>query len=72
MDPFKLTRDGDKLYGRGTTDCLGHAAIVTMLMAGLAKHRPSLSKTVVAVLIANEENAKACAPLPCSSAPLLF
>lgn len=22
-DPFKLTVDGDSLYGRGTTDCLG-------------------------------------------------
>lgn len=32
VDPFKLTRDGDKLYGRGTTDCLGHVALITTLM----------------------------------------
>lgn len=25
-DPFTLVRDGDMLYGRGTTDCLGHVA----------------------------------------------
>mmetsp|Transcript_8132 Transcript_8132/g.23335 ORF Transcript_8132/g.23335 Transcript_8132/m.23335 type:complete len:446 (-) Transcript_8132:440-1777(-) len=58
MDPFKMTRDGDKLYGRGTTDCLGHAAILTTLMAELGRHRPPLKNTIVAVMIANEENAK--------------
>jgi acetylornithine deacetylase/succinyl-diaminopimelate desuccinylase-like protein len=25
VNPFQLTRDGDKLYGRGTTDCLGES-----------------------------------------------
>ncbi len=28
-DPFKLTIDGDILHGRGTTDCLGHVALLT-------------------------------------------
>ena len=28
-DPFTLTVEGDKLYGRGTTDCLGHVALMT-------------------------------------------
>ena len=30
-NPFKLEigEDGDTLYGRGTTDCLGHVALVT-------------------------------------------
>lgn len=28
-DPFTLIVEGDKLYGRGTTDCLGHVALVT-------------------------------------------
>ena len=28
VDPFKLTVDGDKLFGRGTTDCLGHVAMI--------------------------------------------
>ena len=33
---FKLTQDGDKLYGRGTTDCLGHVALITTLLQFLA------------------------------------
>eukprot|EP00959_Pyramimonas_sp_CCMP1952_P337099 7059058-Pyramimonas_sp.AAC.1 len=33
-DPFKLIVEGDKLIGRGTTDCLGHVALVTQLFAG--------------------------------------
>lgn len=32
-DPFKLIVEGDKLYGRGTTDCLGHVALLTDLFA---------------------------------------
>ncbi len=28
-DPFTLTIEGDRLYGRGTTDCLGHVALIT-------------------------------------------
>mmetsp|Transcript_21123 Transcript_21123/g.34678 ORF Transcript_21123/g.34678 Transcript_21123/m.34678 type:complete len:447 (+) Transcript_21123:1752-3092(+) len=55
VDPFKLTIKGDKLYGRGTTDCLGHVAMVTMLMASLAKNKPKLKRTVVALFIASEE-----------------
>ena len=55
-DPFKLTVEGDKLYGRGATDCLGHVALLTELMLGLATERPALQRTVTAVLIANEEN----------------
>lgn len=55
-DPFKLTREGDLLYGRGTTDCLGHCALLTDLMITLAERRPKLKTTVVVVLIANEEN----------------
>lgn len=56
VDPFHLTRDGDKLYGRGTTDCLGHVAMITNLMIALAEKRPALSRTVLAIFIANEEN----------------
>ncbi|CAM9371601.1 unnamed protein product [Ectocarpus sp. 4 AP-2014] len=56
VDPFHLTRDGDKLYGRGTTDCLGHVAMITDLMVELATKRPALSRTVLAIFIANEEN----------------
>ncbi|KAI9916482.1 hypothetical protein PsorP6_016805 [Peronosclerospora sorghi] len=30
-DPFSLTVEGDKLYGRGMTDCLGHVTLMTEL-----------------------------------------
>ncbi|PKA60079.1 IAA-amino acid hydrolase ILR1-like 1 [Apostasia shenzhenica] len=56
FDPFSLSVDGDKLRGRGTTDCLGHVALVTELMRKLGEVRPPLKNTVVAVFIANEEN----------------
>ncbi|XP_048447500.1 acetylornithine deacetylase-like [Pyrus x bretschneideri] len=56
FDPFSLSIEGDKLRGRGTTDCLGHVALVTELMRRLAETKPKLKSTVVAVFIANEEN----------------
>ncbi|XP_068305317.1 acetylornithine deacetylase-like isoform X2 [Pyrus communis] len=56
FDPFSLSIEGDKLRGRGTTDCLGHVALVTELMRRLAEIKPKLKSTVVAVFIANEEN----------------
>ena len=56
VDPFKLSRDGDSLYGRGTTDCLGHVALITDLFCSLAELKPQLKRTVIAVFIANEEN----------------
>jgi acetylornithine deacetylase len=52
-----LSIDGDKLRGRGTTDCLGHVALVTELFRKLAETRLPLKTTVVAVFIANEESA---------------
>eukprot|EP00322_Chrysochromulina_rotalis_P014299 CAMPEP_0115855460 /NCGR_PEP_ID=MMETSP0287-20121206/14552_1 /TAXON_ID=412157 /ORGANISM="Chrysochromulina rotalis, Strain UIO044" /LENGTH=439 /DNA_ID=CAMNT_0003309611 /DNA_START=4 /DNA_END=1323 /DNA_ORIENTATION=+ len=55
-DPFKLTVEGDELHGRGTTDCLGHVALITELFTQLAIHKPKLQRTVTAVFIANEEN----------------
>ncbi|XP_061951830.1 acetylornithine deacetylase-like [Populus nigra] len=56
FDPFSLSIDGEKLRGRGTTDCLGHVALVTELMKKLGETKPKLKSTVVAVFIANEEN----------------
>ncbi len=54
-EPFRLTRDGDLLFGRGTTDCLGHVALLTEFVRVLAT-RPSLpERTVQVVFIANEE-----------------
>lgn len=54
--PFTLTQEGDKLYGRGTTDCLGHVALLTDFMISLAEKRIPLKHTVVVIFIANEEN----------------
>ena len=51
-DPFKLTVEGDKLYGRGTTDCLGHVAMVTEFFIQLAEKKPKLKRKIVAVFIA--------------------
>lgn len=56
FDPFSLSIDGDKLRGRGTTDCLGHVALVAELMRQLAETKPQLKSTVVVVFIASEEN----------------
>ncbi|KAJ6705974.1 ACETYLORNITHINE DEACETYLASE [Salix purpurea] len=56
FDPFSLSIDGEKLRGRGTTDCLGHVALVTELMKKLGETKLELKSTVVAVFIASEEN----------------
>ena len=55
VDPFKLTIDGDKLYGRGTTDCLGHVALLTTLFAQLGELKPDLKTSLTCVFIASEE-----------------
>ena len=55
-DPFTLQQEGDMLYGRGTTDCLGHVALLTEFLAQLGETKPALKQTVVVVFIANEEN----------------
>jgi hypothetical protein len=57
-NPFELIREGDKLFGRGTTDCLGHCCAVTMLMAKLGELKPKLERTIVALFIAGEEGAE--------------
>lgn len=54
--PFEMIREGDNLYGRGTTDCLGHVALLTCLFAALSK-LPQLPVTLNAVFIASEEAA---------------
>lgn len=55
VDPFKLTRDGDKVSGRGVTDCLGHVAMITAFFKELGRHQPKLGMAVKALLIASEE-----------------
>jgi acetylornithine deacetylase/succinyl-diaminopimelate desuccinylase-like protein len=56
-DPFVLRVDGQRLYGRGVTDCLGHVALLTDFLATLAENGQRPEKTVKVVLIANEEAA---------------
>jgi len=51
-DPFKLMIEGDRLYGRGTSDCLGHVAMITELFLQLAEKKPKLKRKIVAVFIA--------------------
>lgn len=53
--PFALRVEGDRLFGRGVSDCLGHVAVLTDLFAQLADSGRTLDHTVVAVLIADEE-----------------
>eukprot|EP01133_Synstelium_polycarpum_P019701 gene19701-23594_t len=55
-NPFKLIIEGDRLYGRGTTDCLGHVALLTDLFIELATSKPALKHAINAVFIASEEN----------------
>ncbi|KAI9912128.1 hypothetical protein PsorP6_009255 [Peronosclerospora sorghi] len=57
-DPFSLTFEGDILYGRGTTDCLGHVALMTELFKELSKRKVAIKTKVVCVLIAAEENSE--------------
>jgi acetylornithine deacetylase len=54
-DPFSLVVEGDALFGRGTTDCLGHVALLTIIFRKLAELRPALTLDVHACFIANEE-----------------
>ena len=56
VDPFKLTVDGDKLFGRGTTDCLGHVAMITDMFCTIAELKPELDVAVIACFIASEES----------------
>lgn len=55
VNPFQLTKEDDKLYGRGTTDCLGHVALLTTFLKALGEARPALKRSVVVVFIAGEE-----------------
>lgn len=57
-DPFRLwVGDDGTLYGRGVTDCLGHVALLTDLLAQLGQRGARPTRTLKVVLIANEEEA---------------
>ncbi|WP_043430895.1 M20/M25/M40 family metallo-hydrolase [Cystobacter fuscus] len=56
-DPFTLWEGpGGVLYGRGVTDCLGHVAVLTDLLAQLAERGERPRRTLKVVLISNEES----------------
>ena len=55
-DPFELVVDGDTLLGRGTTDCLGHVALLTELVRAMGDARERPRRTLTIILIANEES----------------
>jgi acetylornithine deacetylase len=57
-NPFELTvdaKDPDILWGRGTTDCLGHVALLVQMLKDLSKNNVKLDYTIGVVLIADEE-----------------
>jgi acetylornithine deacetylase len=56
FDPFELLVDGDNLKGRGTTDCLGHVALLTILLRNLSEENIKLNYKIVVVFIADEES----------------
>jgi len=66
MDPFSLTIDGEKLFGRGTTDCLCHVALITCLLVELAKAKPKLKRSVVVLFIAGEEGGEKGVGVDCA------
>ena len=56
-DPFTLARDGDKLYGRGTSDCLCNVAITALVMRALSQHGSRLSpKTPTTTTTQNDDD----------------
>ncbi|HEY5958720.1 MAG TPA: M20/M25/M40 family metallo-hydrolase [Polyangiaceae bacterium] len=55
-NPFELVIDSDgTLRGRGVTDCLGHVALLTELLAELAERGRRPHRSIVVVMISNEE-----------------
>lgn len=42
--PFQFKREDGKVFGRGTTDCLGHVALITELMCRVCFHHHCCNK----------------------------
>lgn len=53
--PFALTRDGDKLYGRGTSDMKGGVAAMSAVMIDLARRKVNIKGRLTLVFVADEE-----------------
>ncbi|MGE0718145.1 MAG: M20 family metallopeptidase [Alphaproteobacteria bacterium] len=54
-DPFRLTKDGDRLYGRGSCDAKGSIAGMLEAVEAMLAERGRWSGTLVAVFVADEE-----------------
>ena len=48
-----VSLQGDNYHGRGTTDCLGHVAMITDLLIQLDEKRPAIKQAIWAVFIAS-------------------
>ena len=59
-DPFKLTRDGDYVYGRGTTDDKGPVIEALYAMKLLRDSGIKMNKRVRLIMGCNEENGSKC------------
>ena len=59
-DPFKLTRDGDHVYGRGTTDDKGPVIEALYAMKLLKDSGVKLNKRVRLIMGCNEETGSKC------------
>ena len=59
-DPFKLTRDGDYVYGRGTTDDKGPVLEALYAMKLLRDSGVKLNKRVRLIMGCNEETGSKC------------
>lgn len=59
-DPFKLTRDGDCVYGRGTTDDKGPVIEALYAMKLLRESSVELNKRVRLIMGCNEETGSKC------------
>ncbi|MDF7672224.1 ArgE/DapE family deacylase [Lactobacillus sp. ESL0701] len=54
-DPFKITKDGDKLYGRGTTDMKAGLAAMVIAMIELKESGTEIPGTIRLLATAGEE-----------------
>ena len=59
-DPFKLTREGDHVYGRGTTDDKGPVLEALYAMKLLCDSGVKLNKRVRLIMGCNEETGSKC------------
>ena len=59
IPPDRMTIRNGYAYGRGTTDCLGHVALLVELIKDLCRHKVQLQHDIQVLLIADEEGGAA-------------